>query len=128
MLKASSNPSENLFKDIEGKVDSSKVEPVQALVEELKKLMGLPQKDVVAIKAKLEEIQKKVQELSIEMYQKVAQEQAAQADAAKAGTGHEHESKTKDGENVVDADFEEVKEEKDGKKDEKESKAKRGKK
>ncbi len=126
--------SENLFKDIEGKVDDSKTAPVKELVEELKRLMEQPQKDVPVIKAKLEEIQKKVQELSIEMYQKVAQEQAAQADAAKAGTGHGHEERTASGDKVVDADFEDVNEtkehgaKKDSKTDDKTDGKKKGKK
>ncbi|MBR9692493.1 Hsp70 family protein, partial [Candidatus Woesearchaeota archaeon] len=108
---------ENLFKDIEGKVDSTKVDQVKQSVEELKKLLEPTEKDLKAIKEKLESTQKQIQELSVEMYQKVAQEQAAQepgSEAAKEG---------KD-EKVVDADFEEVKDEKkdDKPKDAKEKK------
>ncbi len=100
---------ENLFKDVEGKVDDAKVEAVKKEVEELKKLLEPSEKDIPAIKEKLEAIQKQVQELSVEMYQKVAQEQAAQGDGKSDAK--------KQGENVVDAEYKDVKEEK-GKKDE----------
>jgi len=104
---------ENLFKDIKGKVDEAKLTSVKAEVEELKKLLEPAEKDVPAIKAKLEHIQKQVQQLSVEMYQKVAQEQAAQqgsADAAKGDAGGA-------GDKVVDADFTDVQEPKDATKD-----------
>lgn len=107
---------ENLFKDVEGKVDEEKVKVVKDEVEELKKLLEPEEKDVPAIKAKLEGIQKKIQELSVEMYQKVAQEQA------KNKTGDaKTEEKGKNGEKVVDAEFEDVTDD-DKKKDKKEKK------
>ena len=64
------------------------------------------EKNVDAIKAKLDEVNKKVQAISTELYQKVAQEQAAQQQAQQqaAGTGEESSEKPKD-ENVVDADY-----------------------
>ncbi len=113
---------ENLFKDIEGKVDEAKITPVKSEVEELKRLLEPTEKDVPAIKAKLEHIQKQVQELSVEMYQKVAQEQAAQQEteaAGKRGAG----GKPKD-DKVVDADYTDVKDEQA--QDEKPSKGKKG--
>jgi len=100
---------ENLFNDIKGKVEEAKIEPVRKEIEELKKLLEPTEKDVPAIQAKLEEAQKKVQELSVEMYQKVAAEQAAQAEQQ---GGKEAGAKKGKDEKVVDADFEEVKEEK----------------
>jgi len=98
---------ENLFNDIKGKVDDSKVEAVRKLIDSLKRLMEPSEKDVPAIKKKLEEIQKRIQELSIEMYQKVAHEQAAQSEPAA-------ERSSRPADDAVDAEFEEVKDEKKG--------------
>jgi molecular chaperone DnaK len=98
---------ENLFNDIKGKVDDSKIEAVRKLVDSLKRLMEPSEKDVPAIKKKLEEIQKRVQELSIEMYQKVAHEQAAHTEPSA-------EQSPRPADDVVDAEFEEVKDEKKG--------------
>jgi len=98
---------ENLFKDVEGKVDAAKVEPVKKAVEELKKLLEPSEKDIPAIKQQLEAIQKQVQELSVEMYQKVAQEQAAKEGQAAGKKGDEK---------VVDAEYQDVK---DGEKEQK---------
>ncbi len=97
---------DNLFKDIKGKVDESKMEPVKKELDELKKLLEPQDKDIKAIKAKVESIQKQVQDLSVEMYQKVAQEQAAQQG------GEAPKAEEKKDEKVVDAEFEEVKDDK----------------
>jgi molecular chaperone DnaK len=108
---------ENLFNDIKDKVDEKKIEPVKKDIDELKKLLEKEPRDIPEIKKKLEGVQKEIQELSTEMYQKVAQEQAAQAQAAgaagagAAGAG-EAGSKDAKGDDVVDADFEEVKKDK----------------
>lgn len=99
---------ENLFNDLKEKVDEQKVTPVKEEVEALKKLLEPTEKDIPAIKEKVEHIQKQVQELSVEMYQKVAQEQAAK--------GAPKESGKKKDEKVVDADYKEVKDEKKEKK------------
>lgn len=77
---------EKLFTDFKDKVDAKKIEPVQKMVDELKELMKPEEKDIDALKSKMEEINKLVQEISTEMYQKVAQEQQAQQ-AAGAGAG-----------------------------------------
>ena len=115
--------SEKLFKDFKDKVDDKDIEEVKKEVDALKKLMEPKEKDIEAIKKKLEEINTKIQKLSTEMYQKVAQEQAA-AQQANAKTETEKDSKdnkkkTKntDGEKVVDADYEEVKDDKNNKED-----------
>ncbi len=92
---------ENLFKDLEGKVPEDKVTPVKTEVDELKKLLEAEEKDVATIKEKVESINKKIQELSVEMYQKVAQEQAEKK------TDEKKDGKT------VDAEFEEVKDSKE---------------
>ncbi|MBN1275502.1 molecular chaperone DnaK [Candidatus Woesearchaeota archaeon] len=106
--------SEKLFKDFEGKVDGEKLKDVKARIDELKKLLEPEQKDVKAIKGKLEAINKDLQLLSSELYQKAAEEQAKQQAAGGDAKGGKKDSK-KDGK-VVDADFEEVKDDKKGKK------------
>lgn len=92
---------EKLFKEIGEKVDKSKLDDIKNEIEELKKLMEPEKKDVEKIKRKLDEINQKVQAMSIEMYQRAAQEQAAAS----------HKSEKGD-EKVVDAEFEVKKEKK----------------
>ncbi|PIN68728.1 molecular chaperone DnaK [Candidatus Woesearchaeota archaeon CG11_big_fil_rev_8_21_14_0_20_43_8] len=104
--------SEKLFKDFEGKVDSKELEDVKKDVEELKKLLEPEKKDVPTIKKAMDGLNQKIQKLSTELYQKVAQEQQA-AQGAGASEGASDDSK-KD-EKVVDADFE-VKDKKKNKK------------
>jgi molecular chaperone DnaK len=65
--------SERLFEDMKGKVDDSKIEAVKKEIDELKKL--LEEKNVSEIKQKTEHVNKKLQELSIELYDKVSKEQ-----------------------------------------------------
>ena len=112
--------SEKLFKDFKGKVDSKEIDSVKKEIEDLKKLMEPEKKDAAAIKKKMDEINEKIQKMSTEMYQKVAQEQAKK----QAGAGPQPEAGAQgkgskgSNDNVVDAEFEEVKEdeEKDKKK------------
>ncbi len=107
---------EKLFKDMKGKVDDKKIEEIQKMIDELKKLMEPEKKDVAAIKKKYDEINEKVQAMSTEMYQKVAEEQAKQqqaaggAEGAQPGAGKEKAGKDKD-EKVVDAEVIDDKEE-----------------
>ncbi len=68
---------EKLFKEMEGKIDKSKISTVQKMIDELKDLLKPEKKDVDAIKKKMDEINEKVQAISTELYQKVAQEQQA---------------------------------------------------
>ena len=111
---------EKLFKEMKGKADDKKLDEVKKMIDELKKLLEPEKKDIEKIKKKLEEVNEKVQAISIEMYQKVAAEQAAkeakekQKDEKKGNTD-KAETKSKD-EKVVDAEF---KEEKDKKKKDK---------
>lgn len=99
--------SEKLFKDFEGKVDEAKVKEVKDKIDELKKLTEEKEKDIPKIKTLLDEVNKKVQELSTQLYQKAAQEQQASQEAQ----GQQKSEEKKD-EKVVDAEFEEVKDEK----------------
>jgi len=104
--------SDKLFKDFKGKVDDKKVDDVKKDIEAIKKMLEPEAKDIPKIKQALEDINKKMQELSTELYQKAAAEQQAQAE----------NPEEKDEEKVVDAEFEEVK------KTKKTKKAKKGKK
>jgi len=103
---------ERLFKDFEGKVGSKDLETVKGKILELKELLKPDKKDIPAIKKKIEEINELVQKMSIEMYQKVAQEQSK-----KQQHGAEESNKKTDGEdeNVVDADYKVEDEEEKGK-------------
>lgn len=105
---------EKTMKDMEGKVDENKLKPLKVGIEELKKLLEPEQKDVAAIKQKLEEITKFAQEAATELYQKAAASaQGAQGThAGHAGAadhdnddGDESEAPRGKKEKVVDADF-----------------------
>ena len=74
------------------KVDESKVGAVKKDIEALEELLKAETKDVTKLKAKLEEVNKKVHELSTEMYQKAAAEQQAAHGKPKAeGTDKKEE-------------------------------------
>ncbi|MBW3015483.1 molecular chaperone DnaK [Candidatus Woesearchaeota archaeon] len=92
---------EKIMKDMEGKVDKSKLEPIKKHVDELKKLMEPEKKDIPKIKAKLEEIQKLAQAAATELYQKAAADQQKQQAQQKPEKG----AKAKKDEEVVDADY-----------------------
>ncbi len=115
---------ERLFKDLKDKADDAKLTEVKAMLEDLKKLLKEEKKDPPAIKAKMDEINEKVQAISTEMYQNAAKEQAQSAQGqqgSKAGAGGGEEAgqpgeegddepkpkKKKKGDKVVDADFKE---------------------
>jgi len=95
---------EKTMKDMKGKVDKKKLEPLTKGVEELKKLMEPEKKDIPAIKKKLDEINKVAQEAASEMYQKAAADQAKKQQKT-AGKQDSKEEKKND-EKVVDADYE----------------------
>ncbi|MFH1212426.1 MAG: molecular chaperone DnaK [Candidatus Woesearchaeota archaeon] len=104
---------ERLFEDVKGKVDDSKLKPVRDMLDELKKLRD--KKDISAVKNKLDELNKKVQEISIELYQKVGKEQAHKGKAGgeedAAGMNSDDSaggSNDSPGDDAVDAEFEEV--------------------
>jgi len=124
--------STELFKDFEGKVDQKEMDTVKKEIEELKSMMAPDNKDAPAIKNKLEAIKQKIQQLSTELYKRAAEEHAKAQGQAGAGTDaggnhggaqSAHTSQDNDGpgnegdDNVVDAEFEEVKPENKKKKD-----------
>ncbi len=95
---------EKQLKEFGEKLSADKKEPIEAALEELKK--AHESKDVDQIDAAMEKINEAWKVASEEMYKA---EQDAQG--APAG-GPEGEAPKKDGDNVEDVDFEEVKEEK----------------
>ncbi|MDP3765103.1 MAG: molecular chaperone DnaK [Nanoarchaeota archaeon] len=97
---------EKLFKDFEGKVDSKELETVKGKIMELKELLKPQDKDVSAIKAKMDEVNELVQKMSTEMYQKVAQEQAKKQQGQGQQSGSSGNGKAESDENVVDAEYE----------------------
>jgi molecular chaperone DnaK len=110
--------SERLFKDFEGKVSNKQLDEVKKEIEELKKLLEPEKKDASVIKKKMEHINQKIQELSTEMYKKVAEEQAKKQGGGPGygpapgaeGSGPDEGSNGPPGnDDVVDAEFEEVK-------------------
>ena len=116
--------SERLFKDFEGKVSDKQLDEVKKEIDELKKLLEPEKKDASVIKKKMEQINKKIQDLSTEMYRKVSEEQAKKqgsaggqgygpAPGAEAESPGDNSGKPDD---VVDAEFEEVKDDDKGKK------------
>jgi len=106
---------DKLSKEFEGKVDSKELETVKGKVLELKELLKPEKKDIAAIKAKMEEVNKLVQKMSTEMYQKVAQEQAKKQEQGQAGAKPSGDTEKKD-EKVVDAEYKVEDEKKDKKK------------
>jgi molecular chaperone DnaK len=93
--------SEKTFKEMEGKVDEAKIKPAKDGIEELKKLMEAEEKDVKAVKQKLDDINKSMQEAATEMYQKAAAEAQQQQETAEKPAEEDGNKK----EEVVDADF-----------------------
>ncbi|GGE74560.1 molecular chaperone DnaK [Priestia taiwanensis] len=92
---------EKTLKDVEGKVDAAEIAKATELKDALKK--ALEEKNLDEVRAKKDELQEVVQQLSMKLYEQAAAEQQA----AQGAQGAE----TKD-DDVVDAEFTEVKEDK----------------
>jgi molecular chaperone DnaK len=90
---------EKTVKELADKVDASEVEAANAAKEEVQK--ALEGTDEEVLKKATENLEEKVQQLSVKLYEKMQQEAASQ------GEGEE-----KKDDNVVDAEFEDVKDEK----------------
>ncbi|MBT3406174.1 molecular chaperone DnaK [Candidatus Woesearchaeota archaeon] len=93
---------EKTLKEFEGKVDEAKIKGIKDKIDELKKLLEPEQKNVAALKAKIEEVNKVAQEAATELYQKAAAEQAEKQKEAPSEDGKKEED-------VVDAQFKEEK-------------------
>jgi molecular chaperone DnaK len=91
---------EKTLKDLEGKVDEAEVTKANEAKEALK--AAIEKNELEEIKAKKDELQNIVQELSVKLYE----EAAKQAQANQGG-----ESASGKADDVVDAEFEEVKDE-----------------
>ncbi|KFZ41819.1 molecular chaperone DnaK [Anoxybacillus flavithermus] len=89
---------EKTLKELEGKVDEADVKKAQEAKDALK--AALEGKDIEDIRAKKNALQEVVQQLSVKLYEQAAQQAQAQ------------QSEGKKDDNVVDAEFEEVKEDK----------------
>jgi len=85
--------SDNLFKEMEGKVDKKEMENVKGKVMQLKELLKADKKDLAAIKKSVDEINADMQKLSTELYQKAAKE------------NKQEKPKEKKKDKVVDADY-----------------------
>ncbi len=99
---------ESLFKDLEGKVDSAKFEEVKKEIAELKTLLAEQTKDVSKIQTTFDSINKKVQDLSTEMYQKAGQQYAEQHKEHDDAQGESESASESSEPGVVDAEYEEV--------------------
>ena len=97
---------EKSLKDHRSEVDEAAASTIDAALEKAKKAMEGD--DVDAIKAAQEELTQASHKLAEAMYARVAKEQQAAGAGGQANTG-DGTSKPQDKENVVDADFEEVK-------------------
>ncbi len=93
---------EKTMDDMKGKVSDAKIEAIKKPLADLKELMKSEKKDMEAIKDKVKILGKVVQEASVEMYQKVSEQEQA-----KQQTQHKGSKKGKDNkdDNVVDADY-----------------------
>ena len=92
------------LKDLEGKVDEAEVKKAEEAKESLKK--ALEGDDIEAIKKEKDALSEIVQQLSVKLYEQAAQQ--AQAEQGNA----EGQSSSKNDDNIVDADYEEVNDDK----------------
>jgi molecular chaperone DnaK len=91
------------LKDLEGKVDEAEVKKAQEAKESLKK--ALEGNDIEAIKKEKDALSEIVQQLSVKLYEQAAQQAQAQQGGAEGQSG-------KNDDNIVDADYEEVNDDK----------------
>ncbi len=115
---------EKLLGEMADKVSGEKKEGIQKDLDSLRDLLKKKEKDLSEIDQQMEALNKKVHEASTELYQKVAQEYASkkQAGAAPGQEEPPEEEETKGArkagkkgdDNVVDAEFREEKDGKDG--------------
>ncbi|ANB56606.1 chaperone protein DnaK [Anoxybacillus sp. B7M1] len=94
---------EKTLKELEGKVDEAEVKKAQEAKEELK--AALEKKDIEEIRTKKNALQEIVQQLSIKLYEQAAQQAQAQGQTNADGAAKKNDD-------VVDAEFEEVKDDK----------------
>lgn len=93
---------EKLIKDGGEKIESADKENLEKKVKALKDTIAT--NNVENIKKDMEELQKVMYEVSTKMYQKAAPQQ----DASQAGQGGQAQGQANDGQNVYDADYKDV--------------------
>ncbi len=93
---------EKTLKDLEGKIDEAEVQKANTAKDELK--AAIEKNDLDEIRTKKDALQEVVQNLSVKLYEEAAKQ-------AQAAQGAEGAAAPKD-DNVVDAEFEEVKDDK----------------
>ena len=96
---------EKTLKEVEGKVDEAEVKKAEDAKEELK--AAIEKNDLAEIRTKKDALQEIVQQLSMKLY-----EQAAQAQQAAQGAEGAEGGSAKHDDNVVDAEYEEVNDDK----------------
>jgi len=94
---------EKTLKDLEGKVDAAEVAKANEAKDALK--AAIEKNDLDEIRAKKDSLQEIVQALTVKLYEEAAKQ-------AQAGQGPEGSSSASKDDNVVDAEFEEVKDDK----------------
>ncbi len=94
---------EKTVKDLEGKVDEADVQKANEAKDELK--AAIEKNDLDEIRAKKDALQEIVQNLSVKLYEEAAKQ-------AQAAGGADGEGNKGNDDNVVDAEFEEVKDDK----------------
>lgn len=95
--------SEKTLEELGDKVDKDQKEKIEALVKELRELVGGD--DIAAIKSKTEELTKVVQEVGAKIYQQAQQAQQAQQQAQQDAQGNQG-SQTGGDDDTIDADYE----------------------
>ncbi|MCH6266497.1 MULTISPECIES: molecular chaperone DnaK [Neobacillus] len=95
---------EKTLKDLEGKVDAAEVAKANDAKDALKQ--AIEKNDLAEMRAKKDALQEIVQALTVKLYEQAAAAQQAQAGGADAGASGKKDD------NVVDAEFEEVKDDK----------------
>jgi len=97
---------EKLLEEMKGKGEKEKLEKVKKLNDELKELLEKEPKDAGAIRAKMDELSKKTQEIGTEIYRKAAEEAAKKQQGAQGSQGAKGSGEQGGEDNVVDADYE----------------------
>ncbi len=98
---------EKTLKEHESKIDAETKSKIEASVEELKKIKE--GSDIEEIKKKTEELMQASHKLAEFMYQQTTQQEGGATGTQTDGASAKDSEKAKDDEDVVDADFEEVK-------------------
>jgi molecular chaperone DnaK len=109
--------SEKMLKDLGDKIAKDQRERIENAVKELRE--ALSGQDIPTIKSKMEDLSKVLQEAGTAMYQQASQQQAAQQQQQQQEQSRysrnqrkeQPSSSSKAGEDVVDAEFKEVKDE-----------------